>query len=228
MSTKGSKKPPRKVVRDSITGITDPAIRRILYRAGVKRIGKTVYEETRGILKAWSEHIVRDMVTFMEYARRKTVYLQDLEAALDINGIALAAGLNDNAKHTASLQSCNARGKSGNTHSTTSATESAEPKKPHRFRPGTVALREIRRHQKNSDCLAIPKLNFSRLIREAAQDFSEDIRFQEGVFDLLQLSAEDYLIELCTAANLVAIHSGRETIFGKDLQLVRAIRKETN
>jgi len=50
-------------------------------------------------------------------------------------------------------------------------------KKPHRFRPGTVALREIRKFQKTTELL-IRKLPFQRLIREIAQEFKTDIRFQ--------------------------------------------------
>ena len=225
MSTKGSKKV-RKVIRDSIQGITEPAIRRVLRRAGVKRISSLVYEEIRGVLKVWLENIIKDMVAFTEHARRQTVLHADLEAALDVNGIALAAGLNENAKHTASLQSCNARGKSGGTHTQNPSTNKEGTKKPHRFRPGTVALREIRRHQKNSDCLAFPKLNFNRLVREIAQDYLDDLRFKEGVIDLLQLAAEDYLIDMCNCANLCAIHAKRETINTSDIQLARFIRKE--
>uniref|UniRef100_A0A8C1WYG3 Histone H3 n=1 Tax=Cyprinus carpio TaxID=7962 RepID=A0A8C1WYG3_CYPCA len=50
-------------------------------------------------------------------------------------------------------------------------------KKPHRYRPGTVALREIRRYQKSTELL-IRKLPFQRLVREIAQDFKTDLRFQ--------------------------------------------------
>merc|ERR1711907_673704 len=49
-------------------------------------------------------------------------------------------------------------------------------KKPHRFRPGTVALREIRRYQKSTEML-IRKLPFQRLVREVAQDYKSDLRF---------------------------------------------------
>merc|ERR1719219_2957054 len=48
-------------------------------------------------------------------------------------------------------------------------------KKPHRYRPGTVALREIHRHQKSTELL-ICKLSFQRLVREIAQDFKTDLR----------------------------------------------------
>ncbi|OWK59362.1 histone H3, embryonic [Lonchura striata] len=37
-------------------------------------------------------------------------------------------------------------------------------KKPHRYRPGTVALREIRRYQKSTELL-IRKLPFQRLLK---------------------------------------------------------------
>uniref|UniRef100_A0A8C3IB82 Histone H3 n=1 Tax=Chrysemys picta bellii TaxID=8478 RepID=A0A8C3IB82_CHRPI len=49
-------------------------------------------------------------------------------------------------------------------------------KKPHRYRPGTVALREIRRYQKSTELL-IRKLPFQRLVREIAQDFKTDLIF---------------------------------------------------
>ena len=52
-------------------------------------------------------------------------------------------------------------------------------KKPHRYRPGTVALREIRRYQKSTELL-IRKLPFQRLVREIAQDFNTDLRFQSS------------------------------------------------
>lgn len=62
-------------------------------------------------------------------------------------------------------------------------------KKPHRFRPGTVALREIRRYQKSTELL-IRKLPFQRLVREIAQDFKTDLRFQSSAVMALQESCE--------------------------------------
>ena len=62
-------------------------------------------------------------------------------------------------------------------------------KKPHRFRPGTVALREIRRYQKSTELL-IRKLPFQRLVREIAQDFKTDLRFQSSAVLALQEASE--------------------------------------
>ena len=98
-------------------------------------------------------------------------------------------------------------------------------KKPHRYRPGTVALREIRKYQKSTDLL-IRKLPFQRLVREIAQDFKTDLRFQSTAILALQEAAEAYLVGLFEDTNLCAIHAKRVTIMPKDIQLARRIRGE--
>ena len=98
-------------------------------------------------------------------------------------------------------------------------------KKPMWYRPGTVALREIRRYQKTTELL-IRKLPFSRLVREIAQDFKTDLRFQPQTIGALQEAAEAYLVGLFEATNLCAIHAKRVTIMPKDIQLARRIRGE--
>ncbi|EGT42497.1 hypothetical protein CAEBREN_29419 [Caenorhabditis brenneri] len=98
-------------------------------------------------------------------------------------------------------------------------------KKPHRFRPGTVALREIRRYQKSTELL-IRKLPFQRLVREIAQDFKTDLRFQSAAIGALQEASESYLVGLFEDTNLCAIHAKRVTIMPKDMQLARRIRGE--
>jgi len=98
-------------------------------------------------------------------------------------------------------------------------------KKPHRYRPGTVALREIRKYQKSTDLL-IRKAPFQRLVREIAQDFKTDLRFQSTAVLALQEASEAYLVGLFEDTNLCAIHAKRVTIMPKDIQLARRIRGE--
>lgn len=98
-------------------------------------------------------------------------------------------------------------------------------KKPHRYRPGTVALREIRRYQKSTDLL-IQKLPLQRLVREISQDFKSDVRFNATALLGLHESAEAYLVKLFEDTNLCAIHAKRVTIMPKDIQLARRIRGE--
>ena len=97
--------------------------------------------------------------------------------------------------------------------------------KPNRFRPGTVALREIRKFQKSTDLL-IRKLPFQRLVRTIAQDFKTDLQFQSQAILALQEAAEEYLVGLFEDTNLCAIHAKRVTIMPKDIQLARRIRGE--
>lgn len=102
-------------------------------------------------------------------------------------------------------------------------------RKPHRYRPGTVALREIRRYQKSTELL-IRKLPFQRLVREIAQGEAVrarlDIRFTSASLLALQEAAESYLVGLFEDTNLCAIHAKRVTIMPKDIQLARRIRGE--
>ena len=98
-------------------------------------------------------------------------------------------------------------------------------KKPHRYRPGTVALREIRRYQKSTDLL-VRRLPFQRLVREIAQGFKEELRFQSSSVLALQEAAEAYHVGVFEDTNLCAIHAKRVTIMPKDIQLTRRIRGE--
>jgi len=105
-------------------------------------------------------------------------------------------------------------------------------KKPHRYRPGTVALREIRQYQKSTDLL-IRKAPFCRLTREIMREFDRDgnttqrIERMAGTAILaIQEAAESYLVRLNEDANLCTIHAKRVTIMPKNIQLARRIRGE--
>ncbi len=100
-------------------------------------------------------------------------------------------------------------------------------KKPHRYRPGTVALREIRRFQKSTELL-VRKAPFGRLVREIAQDQGkiQDARFQASAVLASQEATEAYATTLFHDSNLTAMHAKRVTIQPKDIQLVRRLRGE--
>ena len=98
-------------------------------------------------------------------------------------------------------------------------------KKPFRFRPGTVAIREIRKYQKSTELL-IPKLPFQRFVREIAVGFKTDLRFQSSALLALHQAAEAYLTGLFEDTNLCAIHAKRVTIMPQDIHLARRVRGE--
>ena len=99
-------------------------------------------------------------------------------------------------------------------------------KKPHRYRPGTVALREIRRYQKSTELL-LRKAPFARFVREVCQDRKKDMRWQSTGLLAMQEASESYLVGVFEDSNLAAFHSKRRvTVMPKDIQLVRRIRNE--
>ncbi|CAG2116021.1 unnamed protein product [Medioppia subpectinata] len=97
--------------------------------------------------------------------------------------------------------------------------------RPHRYRPGTIALREIRRYQRSTELL-VPRLPFQRLVREIAADLKNDLKFQSAALSCLQEAAEAYIVGLFEDTNLCAIHARRVTIMPRDIQLSRRIRGE--
>ncbi|PPQ76221.1 hypothetical protein CVT26_008390 [Gymnopilus dilepis] len=98
-----------------------------------------------------------------------------------------------------------------------------KPTKRKRARPGTVALREIRRYQASTDLL-IPRAPFQRLVRELTYTFKLEVRFRPAALQALQEAAEAYVIEILEHANAAAVHAKRVTVQQKDLRFVCRIR----
>jgi len=202
----------RKVLRDNIQGVTKGAIQRLAHVAGVKRISGLVYEEIRGVLKVYLEHVLRNAILYTEHSRRRTVSVEDVEAALN--------------RHEPSGGAIRGKSKAKPCPKHGYGFSFGMGQKPHRFLPGTVALRKIRFYQKQSSCLHIGMLPFQRLVREIGQDYRTDLRFSKEAMTLLQYAAEHYLVKLLEDANLSAIHAKRQKIEPKDIQLARRIRGE--
>ncbi|XP_058127744.1 uncharacterized protein LOC131285814 [Anopheles ziemanni] len=157
------------------------------------------------------------------HAKRVTIMPKDIQLARRIRGERTMARTKQTARKSTG-------GKAPRKQLATKAARKSAPstggvKKPHRYRPGTVALREIRRYQKSTELL-IRKLPFQRLVREIAQDFKTDLRFQSAAVAALQEASEAYLVGLFEDTNLCAIHAKRVTIMPKDIQLARRIRGE--
>jgi len=104
----------------------------------------------------------------------------------------------------------------------------ANKKKKHRYRPGTVALREIRRFQKSTELL-MRKLPFQRIVRELTHVRSDrgkaSLRYQASAILALQEACEAYLVGLFEDAQLCAVHVKRVTIRPVDIVLAQTIRK---
>ena len=107
-----------------------------------------------------------------------------------------------------------------------------ESKKPHRYQPGLLALREIQRYQQSTDCL-IKRIPFNKVIKEICQEYrvcpdgpgtsSIQVRFQSMTLAALQEAAENFLVGLFEDVNLLAVHRKRVTVMPCDIRLALRI-----
>lgn len=214
------------VVADNIT---KNALERLFHRAGAKRIGGTSYDEMRKFIERKTQKIVEATILFTGYDGRKTVMEEDVRLASEHLERPLLAGLNKNAKTgTKNLKKCKGEPKKEKSEKEERTSSTGKVIKNPKFHPGTVALRKIRKYQKHSDCLLIPKENFKRIVKKMAEDLAiiEDIRFQKGTISLIQLWIEEYIVEIAKVAVLISLHSKRTTVEGKDIGLAFAIEIE--
>ena len=110
---------------------------------------------------------------------------------------------------------------------TAPAAGGVKEKKQFKWRPGTVALREIKRYQKATNML-LPRAPFHRLVRSICSGIDSDIRFQSQALVALQESAEAYLTGVFEDSNLCALHANRVTMMKKDMDIARRIRGDKN
>jgi histone H3/H4 len=235
--SKGGAKRHRRVLRDNIQGITKPALKRLCYRAGIRQVSGLMYEELRGIMKFRLEQVLRNAVTLVEHYRRKTVQQRDIILAAKIMGINIQRHVlnKNNSKKLSLTPARKVDDNDDNRVSTKDEKKSnkGEKKKvikdsiskPHHFRPGTVALRNIRKCQKTGQHI-LPRLNAERFIREICQDFKADLRFTELSIIQVIYFIEEYLVNILESANLCAIHAGRISVRPSDIQLTRRIKGE--
>jgi len=76
----------KKAIKETILGVTKPALRRLARRGGMKRMAESVYSETRDALSSFLHETIITAVTYTEHARRKTVTALDIVYALKQKG----------------------------------------------------------------------------------------------------------------------------------------------
>ncbi|XP_055521282.1 protein piccolo-like [Leucoraja erinacea] len=219
-----SKKPPAKKMSKKTVNKKSPAKRVVVKKSPAKRVGAKKPTPKRPVAKKSAAKSPRKApVTKVKVVKTSRKAPKPKPAAKVLKKTSTMARTKQTARKSTG-------GKAPRKQLATKAARKSAPatggvKKPHRYRPGTVALREIRRYQKSTELL-IRKLPFQRLVREIAQDFKTDLRFQSSAVMALQEASEAYLVGLFEDTNLCAIHAKRVTIMPKDIQLARRIRGE--
>jgi histone H3/H4 len=97
-------------------------------------------------------------------------------------------------------------------------------KKAHKFRYGTLAVKNIRKQQKNSDSLVFSKSSFEKVVRSLVSNYNNDVKISKDVFVVLQHFLEQYVVNFLKDANFLAIHCNRVKLIPKDILLVRALK----
>lgn len=217
--------------------IKKPALQRLFRRGGVMRVKGEVYDTVRDLLVKYARRLIHAMSVSTSYNDRKTISEGDLRVALNSFGIYLGAAEHPTSNKTVSLRSSNARKKKQKSSEEKEEKEGVKKseKKKKKVRPGALALRDIIKRQRNSDCLEIPHANFQGLARELASEFyiskEEDnyktYRFSNKAFLLLQLAVEDYVYKICKHAYLISKRAKGQTLTSVDIELVLDISSDS-
>lgn len=213
---KGGARPPfKKIIKDSIFGITKPGLQRLMYRAGVKYISGIIYEESRFIIKQFLEKILYNTIILAERKNHTTVTYEDGVEALKFLNISIY-----NAKgYPGTMAPCKGSEKISKLFS------NKIKNKKRKHKPKTNLLRIIKKYQSTS-CTLLPHESIDKLVREIGNDYSTTIiRYESNYMWLLHAIVEDYMINLYSKALLLALHSNRLTLYPKDIRLVQRINE---
>lgn len=190
--------------------LTVSALRRICRRAGASRISRTVPEALRLVAVRDLGNVLRKAAVYMNIAQRKTVMVADVSSALKELGIHLGAA--DNVLGGKVVMS----GK-------LSIPKAQKGNSGHKFKPGTVAVREIKKAQA-TDYHIFSKAPFVRFVRGIANENGlRESRFSEKAIMALMLFIEDRLVHICEQAYIGTIHSKQVTLKARDIVMAKRV-----
>lgn len=186
-------------------GITKPALRRIMRKAGVLYSSKTIYEELKDVLKVRMRPLLRNVIIIMNNDERKIVRYTDVIHAAEYLGINIL-GFNGITR-----KKVHQRKKSGKTAYS---------------KNNKLVSHDQQLQNANQYKLEIPFSPFSRLIQKISHELNVKTKYSKPAVMLIHQMMESYLISLMEDVNLCAIHAGRKYVYPKDVQLARRIRGE--
>lgn len=208
-------KPVKEAPQDNSRYITKTAIRYLARRAGIKRLDKSVYDSVLKYVEVTLRNLLQKSVVFAVHLKKRTLQQNHVDSALRFMGTPVALACANNIK-TLLEKHVNRK---------TKKPEEGKERTRH-FKQGTIALRDIRHEQKQSDRAAMRFLPFQRFVRDIAATLNGELRISRNVFMIAQLYIEAMVVRVLQYANLCAIHSNRTTVQPTDVDLVLAIRAD--
>lgn len=211
-ASKDKPKKHRKVLRNSLEGITKNAIKRLAYCAGAGTVTSTVMAKVRELIKDEVTEVLRRAVILTEVKRRKTVSANHIVSALPMKMFSENVLKNVfKLKKKAQVQ-----------HQADNA-ESVTKKR----KAGQVLKSQIRHFQKQYGQLMVRKDPFRRLVKEVGQDMKNDLNFNSLGLVILQYYVESRIVKVLRSAWEVAQHNQRLSVFPQDIDIVLDIESST-
>jgi len=185
--------------------ISNGAIKRLAHTGGVKRLSNSVYKDAKYVLQSKLECLVNQSMIYTRIRDRLVINEKDVSEALED----YMCGLSKRYDHP-NPSTCKTGNRGWN-----------KPPKKNKSKPGVSTLRKIRMYQKQFSCFHISKALIHRLSKESLEH--KQFIFSKRALELIQYSIEAYMIELFDNSNLIALHSGRQTITSEDIQFATKI-----
>lgn len=205
-------------IRESLLYLTVPAIRRVLLRAGIKRVSLGVYDAMRKVAARQLLKVLPRVIIYVDRDGRKTIQGDDIYRAFSSLGI-----------HVGTLDHHTGEVADNGKVKLAKKKEAAPGAKPHKFKAGTVAVRKIKQMQK-SDAFIFPRASFIKFTRGVLKSYlgtlkkADDYRITASSLTALQLFIEDHLVDIAHAASYEVLHDKRVTLMDKDILLVFRVR----
>ena len=199
----------RKILRDSIQGITNNELRRLAYTAGINRLSQSSYEEIRGYIKSKLEKILYKTVLYLEYERKRTIDEYMITASISPK---MWSDTIPKAK------SCIRKSRSKSRRKSRSKSKSKRSKSKRSKSKSRDILKNVNFYKKRYECLNLAKSSFARYVREVIQDFKTDVRITKKALIILQYSLENYIIKLLEKSLKNTLYRNSVTVEPKDIQ----------
>lgn len=219
----------KKILIDNIGGITKAAIHRMILKAGFKEASDTSYPEVRGVLKLYLQNVIKDTLVYTEHDKVVRVQVRHVQKALEGLGMDSYTRLCGQRKQGAVGPNSKPRTvkdcvrKAPSRCSADVYYKTSEVGKRHKGDGAEVATTRL---QKQITCHHFPKLAFGRLVRELSQVHNFEAQWSAEAIDMIQTSAEAYLLSILQDAVLIAIETKRVRLKDTDIALARRLRHE--
>lgn len=181
-------------LRDPAAAMTDGALQRISYTAGVVSMAQTAYTDLRTLAADTLTKIVKASADIAKYAKRARINCDDVEEAIRVtHGVIPYLPRVLRSGDEGEVKRCDV-GSSKTTE------------------------RKVAFYQKQSACVHFSRDGFERLIRSALGDYEyPDLQLSKDAIGILHLTIEAYLVRVMSAANRLVVHAERKTLMSKDI-----------